>query len=233
MRKIKILVFFLFVVGLASTLSDQVGAQTGFLRCYQRRITDTSIDCSRCDNIDDYDKEKDLCETASTSNTFDTQSCTCVSTGSSCAGRSEASIESAASTCYANGNFWNDNYCQCVLTTGTPVVTPGGSIVDDVSESFFHVNFDGSVESLSELIRLGFIVFFVVIAVAALFLGLYGMYLYTSAGEDDEKVQKAQKVFKNAFIGLAIAVFGVIIVQIVAIIVGVGEGIFDYTFDVS
>lgn len=118
--------------------------------------------------------------------------------------------------CISDGlHQWNRATCQCEF------VDSDNPIYQLKQVLFFKTNYDGTIDNVSEFIRMGFILFFAVMAVAALFLGIYGMYLYTTAGEDDEKIQKAQKIFKNALIGLAIAVFGIVIVQVVAVFMGI------------
>ncbi len=229
-RVYKVAIIFIVLVSLGFAAWRQSTAQVN-LRCYQRALLDRNIDCSQCDEIPagEYSNDITQCEDAK-GWVFDVSTCTCVPPSQSCSGWDDGAVERAANSCYSSGGFWNDNYCVCL--SNIPGAT--GTINQDVREIseilFFKTNFDGSVDNVSELVRLAFILFFAVIAVAALFLGIYGMYLYSTAREDEEKVKLAQKVFKNAIMGLAIAVLGIVVVQIVAIFLGVDtQDLFTFT----
>lgn len=134
-----------------------------------------------------------------------------------------------------NGVF-NSSTCSC--DTSKPKASSSGNstssnLFTDISNNlFFKTNFDGSISDLSELSRLIFIVFFMIIAIVAVFIGVYGMYLYSNAGENDEQLQLAQKVFRNALMGLAISILGVLVVSLLFIFLGVDPKDL-FTFNIS
>lgn len=64
---------------------------------------------------------------------------------------------------------------------------------------------------------------FWILGTLALFLGMYGIYTYSTAGADDDAVQRARSILKNALIGFFIAVGGLLIVLIVSNIAGFRE----------
>lgn len=235
--KIFLVVFFILI---ASPLVTS--AQNPPLRCYIRRLNNPDINCSLCDDLTD-EQIADLKSVTSSSSTgtgfrYDPTTCTLVSAGSTCDGLDDQIIETRASNCYQAGNFWNDSVCECIdYDTATGIVDPvqvntTTSFMGLANRIFFRTNFDGSIDDVSELIRLAFILVFTIIAVVAFFLGIYGMYLYSTALDDDEKIQTAQKIFKNALIGIAIALMGIVLVQVVSLFLGVDtEDLF--TFNVS
>ncbi len=234
--KFIIVIIFLFSFSLKAIAdSDDDLNLSRMSDCYISRLQDKSIVCSLC-GTENRATEDDC----TSGNIYDDLTCSCIPAGTNCANVDD--IEAIAEACRRNSsdNFYNYNYCVCVdkntwdRVTVTPATSGSNNFFGDISSKvFFSTNFDGSVDDLSELIRLLLIAFFMVIAIVALFLGIYGMYVYSTAGEDDEKVQKAQKIFKNAIIGLAIAVFGVVIVQVIAIVFGVSDGLFDLSFNIS
>lgn len=136
-----------------------------------------------------------------------------------CEDRSKEEKEKLAALCAdQEGTKFSNDTCTCI---------------DDPFTKFLpRTNFDGSIDDVSELVRLAFTIFFIIIAIVALFLGIYGMYVYTTAGEDAEKVQKAQKIFKNAIMGIAIAVLGILIVNVIFIFLGLDPNDV-FTFNVS
>lgn len=221
--------------------------------CYVRRTTvDADIVCTLCGT--EYEEEPSFCIDGEN---YDYSLCKCVEPDEDrCDGLERERIDRMRADCYAGGYFWAEPLCFCyetvVLTSTLSGVTQqtteiklnkvnievdrdkSGSFSEDIKDTvFFDTNFDGSVDNLAELIRMAFIVAFGLIAVAAAFIGFYGMGVYSTAGEDDEKVQKAQKAFKNALIGIAVSVFGILIIQVVALMFGISGGITDFSFDIS
>lgn len=57
---------------------------------------------------------------------------------------------------------------------------------------------------------------FWLLGAGALILGVYGGFLYTTARADDDQVEKAVKVMKNALLGFLIALAGLLIVLLLA-----------------
>lgn len=136
-----------------------------------------------------------------------------------CGDMSPEEIAADKETCEKNGGSYNSANCTCGRLGGIEKLLP-------------RTNFDGSIDDISELTRLLFTVFFMIMAIVAVFLGLYGMYVYSSAGEDAERVELAKKIFKNAILGILIAVCGILIVNIIFIFLGLDtEDVF--TFKVS
>ncbi len=232
--------YFLFVTG--------VQAQN-FSECIRdKTVNQTGYVCSLCgDSAIDAERESNCDKRVIEGYKWDASTCSCINTKSSCSGISENVQKSRKVQCFANGNMWNYSSCECINSqTAMPIVMSPtvdnglGNGLDDTTNSiigifdrvFFKTNFDGSVDNVSELIRMAFIIIFMIIAIVAFFLGIYGMYLYSTAFDDDEKVSKAQKIFKDALIGLFIAIAGIVLVQVVAIFLGVDSADL-FTFNVS
>ncbi len=222
-----------FVSGAGDAGNDTQDKGSGLIQCYSDRLFDNGIECILCGT--DEAKSPEDCHGHTI---FDSATCTCVPDGVDCQDKDASEFARACLDKDPN-NFYNYNYCVCLDNNGNIVsATPSDDKSDNVlsnikSDLFFKTNFNGTVKDIPEFIRMLFIIVFMIIAIVAMFLGIYGMYVYSMAGEDDEKVQLAQKIFKNALIGLAIAVFGVLIVQLIAGLFGVSDGLFDFTFDVS
>ena len=143
----------------------------------------------------------------------------CETGADSCAGLSATDKADLKASCESSDGSFDSTTCACDKLSPIEKILP-------------RTNFDGSIDDVAELIRLAFSAFFMLIAIVAVFLGIYGMYKYTTAGEDQEKVQLAQKIFKNALMGIGIAVGGIIIVNIIFIFMGLDPSDL-YTFNIS
>ncbi|MBD3280565.1 hypothetical protein GF389_03515 [Candidatus Dojkabacteria bacterium] len=243
-------IFSLFVV---TFLLPQPADAQNLSDCFARKVNNPDIVCSLCGT--EFEEESSYCQDSDgnyyDNYFFDQALCKCINSDiqlNKCDSfDSAANIKDQRDDCYRRGEFWAEPYCACyaLVYTGDLNQDPTDQVVftqvqqvDETFEEFkdsifFDTNYDGSIDNLAELIRMGFIVAFAVIAVISAFIGFYGMGLYSTAGENDEQVQKAQSVLKNGLIGLAVAVLGIAIIQIVAVILGVADSIGDTSFDLS
>jgi|GEM_PF-7069565 len=230
--------FLLVILGVLALLSVlvPVNAESGFLRCYNRKLDHEDIDCSLCDNLD-----TDVIQDRRTSTgfnqcgadeVFDKATCTCPKKSGDCSSFTDRdALETKAAECYNSGKFWNDNYCDCTDDSIGVIETydPTTAYTD---RSFFSVNFDGRIEDIPEMIRFGILAVFGVIGTTAMFIGLYGMYVYsTASGDNDEQIQKGQQILKNGLVGLAIAILGIALIQFIAFMFGVSADelfVFDF-----
>jgi len=221
--------FLLTVLSLVTISTKNVQAQSGFLRCYNRKLEHQEVDCSLCDNL-----TTSQINTNKACKPYDASNCTCPTKKiTNCDSLDSQAIEDRALGCSESGYFWNDNYCECFALDGKGTITnyTNAKSGAGLRDSFFSVNWDGNLDNIPEMIRFVLIAVFTVIAVVALFLGIYGIYLYTNAGENDDQIKTANKVFKNALIGIGIAVFGVVLVQGVAFLLGVSpDEMFTFKF---
>jgi hypothetical protein len=124
--------------------------------------------------------------------------------------------------------------CGENVDTCTLVISPSGS--GNVSE-FLGVEVFPSVGTnnvllivdsngnllLGETIANAFRWLFWLLGGAAIVLGIYGGFLYSTAGGEDEKVETAQSIFKNALIGFTIAIAGLLIVVLLSSLLGFNE----------
>lgn len=65
---------------------------------------------------------------------------------------------------------------------------------------------------------------FILIGVAVIFFGLYGGFLYSTAGSDDDQVEKGRNTLKNAIIGFIICIAALFIVSVIANVLGFEDG---------
>ncbi len=77
------------------------------------------------------------------------------------------------------------------------------------------------------LVRLGFYAFFSVIIFLTLGLGLWVVWVRSTAADSPEKVEKAVTIAKNAITGLLIVFLFLAIVQVSALLTGLTESLFD------
>jgi hypothetical protein len=71
-------------------------------------------------------------------------------------------------------------------------------------------------ETISNILQL---IFFLVVIIS-LAMAIYGGFLYTSASDDEERLEQAQNTIKNAVIGLLIGFLSLLIVNFVSTAVG-------------
>ncbi len=108
------------------------------------------------------------------------------------------------------------------------IATPGMAL-DDIAEhlDFYGVDFGPPDEAIPVLIRLGLTIVFSVMGLASLVMGLYGLAIRSTAGENADKAKLAVGILSNALRGTVIGFMSVIITQIVATIGGMSGDIFD------
>jgi len=96
------------------------------------------------------------------------------------------------------------------------------------SVNFSGINLGPPETLVPTVSRILLTVAFAVIALATLFMAIYGLIVRTTASESPEKIELSAKIFKNALIGLAISTVGILIVQVIATLFGISNGIFDF-----
>ncbi|MBN1332118.1 hypothetical protein JW978_04585 [Candidatus Dojkabacteria bacterium] len=234
MRTKLFLLTVLSLIALSALMTRPSSAQN-LSDCYVRKIANPDIVCSLCGT--EFKEVADDCD--ADGQTYDQALCRCMNNSliDNCDTTFEGSkerIASARNLCYRDGYFWIESYCVCDRNITVGVVTGIDESAEDFKDTvFFDTNFDGSIDNLAELIRMAFILAFAAIAVISAFIGFYGMGLYSTAGENDEQVKKAQGVLKSGLIGVAVAVLGVFIIQFVAVAVGVADSVTDTSFEIS
>lgn len=113
------------------------------------------------------------------------------------------------------------NSCDlCICPGDNPDNNPGDSTTVDLN--IFGINFRlNSAHAVSQLIYLGFMFFFGVIAIATVGLGVYGA-VKRSQSEDEDNIATSQKIITNAIIGFILVIVGILGAQLVASFLGVG-----------
>jgi len=119
---------------------------------------------------------------------------------------------------------------------GNPNPSAGGciSLTDvEINEglgnwNFFGVDFGTPVEAIPRLVRILLTAVFAVIGLVAILLGVYAMYVRSTAGDNAEKAELSIKIVRNAIVGLIISFMGVAIVQLVALLLGLTANLFEF-----
>ncbi len=204
--------------------------------CYTRKLSNPDIVCSLC-GTDLADPESDCPNFPSntTGKIFDAGICMCVADtlGGNCDSLSKSTIVSSRNSCYQSGGFWAERYCTCNYGGSFTPVAIDDEVENFKNEAFFQTNFDGSIDNVAEFVRMAFILGFAAVAVISAVVGFYGMGLYSTAGEKDEQIEKGKAVLKAGIVGAAVAIFGIVLVQVVALAAGVSDSLTDATFDIS
>lgn len=120
---------------------------------------------------------------------------------------------------------------SCVYGTinNCSVVLEEEDINEDVpSLNIFGVDFGPPTTAIPRIIRTFLTGIFALISLIAIIMGLYGMYLRSTAADNPEKVELAMKVFKNAILGIIISFFGVVILQGVALLLGLTGNLLEF-----
>ncbi len=96
--------------------------------------------------------------------------------------------------------------------------------------NIFGVNFGPPAQAIPRIVRMLLTAIFSIVSLVAILIGVYAMYLRSTAGDNAEKAEETIKVIRNAIIGVVICFLGVVIVQIVALLLGISGGLFDFNF---
>ena len=135
---------------------------------------------------------------------------------------SEICLNEGRSCRYVDGILVTSND-QCIDLEESGV-TP---IADAINVFGIDIPYDKAVLVLG---RAGLMLVFILIGLASIGLGFYAMYLRSSSQGEPEKIEESTKVFKNTIIGLIISFTAVLLIQVVALSVGISDSIFDLTF---
>lgn len=96
------------------------------------------------------------------------------------------------------------------------------------SVNFSGIDFGPPQMAIPRITRLLLSAVMGVIAVVTVLMAVYGMIVRTTAADNADKVELSVKIFKNALIGVVISVFGIIIIQLLAMLLGLAENLFDF-----
>jgi hypothetical protein len=121
---------------------------------------------------------------------------------------------------------------SCAYQRPSNCITLTNEIINNGLTGFniFGVDFGPTPQAIPRIIRLALTAVFSIIGLIAILLGVYAMYLRSTAGDNAEKVELTAKVIRNAIIGIVISFLGVVIVQIVALLLGLTGGLFNFNF---
>lgn len=96
--------------------------------------------------------------------------------------------------------------------------------------NFIGINWGPINKAVPRFVRLILFTFFSFESLMAIGYGIYGMWVRTTAQDSPEKVEESTKIYKNAIIGVAIGLGGVIFIQIAALIAGLEGNVFSFNF---
>lgn len=126
------------------------------------------------------------------------------------------------------------NYCHYNTTPQLDPVCTGRPL--DIFEAndelaginIFGANFGPPEYALPLIIRLILFGVFSVMGLLSIGYGFYGMYVRSTAQDSAEKVELSNKIYKNAILGVIISFSAVIIMQIIALLLGVSGSLFTF-----
>lgn len=101
-------------------------------------------------------------------------------------------------------------------------------IADNIN--FSGIDFGPPERAIPSLIRMLLTAVMGLISVAAIIMGIYGMIVRTTAAESPEKIEESAKIFRNAIIGVVISSMGILMIQIIVLLLGITQGLFDFNF---
>ncbi|MBN1916244.1 hypothetical protein JW796_04685 [Candidatus Dojkabacteria bacterium] len=99
-----------------------------------------------------------------------------------------------------------------------------------IETNFFGIKFSPGQEGIARVVRSGITVAFGLLVVLSVFYGIYGIFVRSTAGDSEENMKKSVAIFKNAMLGLIIAIIGFIVVHILSLLLGLGN-VWDITFE--
>ncbi len=112
-----------------------------------------------------------------------------------------------------------DPATECPTVSATPTTT---IFVTDCSTG-------SAPECAAMLVRMAISVGIGVLFLVAVGYGIYGMIIRTTAGDNEEKLKESVKIFKNALLGIVITAVGLVIVQMISVLLGLGN-IWEFNF---
>lgn len=110
-----------------------------------------------------------------------------------------------------------------------------GTIVDPVEErlNLMGADFGPPREAVPRLVRLALMAVFSLIGLVSIIIGLQVLVKRSTAGDNADAVEESAKTMRNAILGVVISFAGVFVVQVVALLIGLTGGLFDFQFAVS
>lgn len=134
----------------------------------------------------------------------------------------EASAQELDFNCVREKLLAGEDVSECKGGTGTGT----GSGIDT---NFFGIELTPDQEGVARVVRSGITVAFGLLVVLSVFYGIWGIYVRSTASDNEEKMKESVKIFKNAVLGLVITVVGFIVVEILSLLLGLGN-IWELTF---
>ncbi|HEC65756.1 MAG TPA: hypothetical protein ENI23_10700 [bacterium] len=93
----------------------------------------------------------------------------------------------------------------------------------DIKTNIFGIEFTSTQADLARYVRSGLTIALGLLVTGAVFYGFYGMYVRTTAGDNEEKLKQSVSIFKNAILGIVIAFGGIFLIQIISSLLGLGN----------
>ncbi|MCA9383291.1 hypothetical protein KC909_02915 [Candidatus Dojkabacteria bacterium] len=132
-----------------------------------------------------------------------------------------------------------NDYCDALIIENGYNCTfgnPGGQFdLDNLDNSellertnVFGFDLGPADKAFPRLVRLVMFAMLSFVGLASMGYGFYGAYVRSTALDSPDKVELANKIFKNAVLGVLIAFGGVIILQILALVIGIEDNLTSF-----
>ncbi len=108
---------------------------------------------------------------------------------------------------------------------------PGGT-AGDIETNFFGITFTPTQAGIALLSRTIIGAVFGLMIVLAVLYGFYGIYVRSTAGDNEDKMKESVTIFKNAVLGAVSSIGVLVIMQIISVLLGLGN-IWEFNFSLS
>ena len=105
----------------------------------------------------------------------------------------------------------------------------GGGTSQDIDTNFFGITFTPDQAGAAKIVRTFMTIALGALVLGTIFYGIYGIYVRSTAGADENKIKESVAIFKNAMLAILITVGALVLVQILSIFLGLGN-VWEFTF---
>jgi hypothetical protein len=94
---------------------------------------------------------------------------------------------------------------------------------EPIKTNFFGLEISTEQLGIAKYVRDGITIAMGGLVIGAVFYGMYGIYVRSTAGDNEENLKKSISIFKNAVLAIIITIIAVVVVQVLSVILGLGN----------